>query len=276
MLNWIELQAKSLSRAEQRVAAWVLKHPRQTAGASIAEVAQAAGTSDPTVIRFCRHLGLSGFRELKLRLAEALSRPTTYVHSDVGADDSTAEIVAKVFDRSIRALIDARSAVMVAPIDRAVAAMASTRQLVFCGVGASGHVAADAGHKFFRLGIPCTAATDVATMLQLAAISDPADVFVVISQSGTTQGPVTVSKTLRERNVRSIAITASGTPLATTADIVIDCQPDEDTSIVTPMSSRLAKLALLDAIQVALALQLGEAAEVRLHDSKRALESLRS
>lgn len=275
MLNRIELKAKSLSRAEQRVAAWVLEHPRQAVEASVAEVARAAGTSDPTVIRFCRRLGLAGFRELKLRLAEALSRPTTYVHSDVGADDSTAEVVAKVFDRSIRALFDARSAVTVAPLEEAVAAMTSTRQLVFCGVGASGHVAADASHKFFRLGIPCTAATDVPTMLQLAAISDRADLFVIVSQSGTTQGPVAVCETLSRRGIRSIAITASGSPLAERASIVIDCQPDEDTSVVTPMSSRLAKLALLDAVQVSLALKLGAAAEVRLHDSKAALEVLR-
>jgi RpiR family carbohydrate utilization transcriptional regulator len=276
MLSRIQRQAETLSKSERRVAEWVLQHPRQAAEASVASVARAAGTSDPTVIRFCRHLGLSGFREMKLRLAEALSRPTRYVHSDVNADDSTADVVTKVIDRSIQALFDARSTVASIPLDDAIAAMASSRQIVFCGVGASGHIAGDASHKFFRLGIPCTAVSDVATMLQLAAVADRADVYVIISQSGATLGPVAVSEALRKRGIRTIAVTASGSALAARAGTVVDCQPDEDTSIVTPMSSRLAKLAVLDAMQVALALKLGAPAGQRLHDSKQALEILRA
>ncbi|MEM7279758.1 MAG: transcriptional regulator, partial [Pseudomonadota bacterium] len=51
------------------------------------------------------------------------------------------------------------------------------------------------------------------------------------------------------------------------------CEGVEDSSVYTPMSSRLAQLALLDALQVALALRLGEPAAERLQRSKDALQT---
>ncbi len=39
---------------------------------SITDLAELADTSEPTVIRFCRKLGLSGYMELRLSLANAL------------------------------------------------------------------------------------------------------------------------------------------------------------------------------------------------------------
>jgi DNA-binding MurR/RpiR family transcriptional regulator len=117
MLSRIEQQATSLSRAERRVADWILAHPRQAADATLAEVAQACGASEPTVIRFCRSVGLNGFRELTIRLTEALSRPVSYVHRDVSADDASADAVTKVLDAAISSLMDMRAQLLAYPID---------------------------------------------------------------------------------------------------------------------------------------------------------------
>ena len=106
MLDTIQERTPELSRAEQRVARWVIEHPNQAARATLAEVARHCGTSEPTVIRFCRHVGLRGFREFTIRLTEALSRPVSHVHRAVSADDSTPDAVAKVLDTSIRSLIE--------------------------------------------------------------------------------------------------------------------------------------------------------------------------
>ena len=67
------------------------------------------GTSEPTVIRFCRSIGLDGFREFTIRLTEDLSRPVSNVHSSVSADDTASDAVSKVMDASIRSLVDMRA-----------------------------------------------------------------------------------------------------------------------------------------------------------------------
>ena len=271
MFSRIQRLRESLSPAEQAVGDWVLAHPGRAKDSTLAAVAAAAGTSEPTVIRFCRSLGLSGFRELRLRLAETLSRPASYLHRDVTTDDSIGEVVSKVMDHSIQAMIDVRANVSSMPFDAALRAMVPARQLIFAGLGASGIVSRDACQKFFRLGIPCSVAADTPAILQMAAIAGSDDVLFMTSHTGAWPDLVRAATIAVSNGVTVIALTEPDSPLAKKASLVFECHTPEDTNVYTPMSSRLAHLALFDALQVALALKLGERADTMLRKSKEAL-----
>lgn len=271
MLDLLENRLPSLSPAESAVARWVLANPRRAANSTLAAVASACGTSEPTVIRFCRHLGLSGFRDLTLRLTESLSQPSSFVHRDVSRDDSAREAAAKVMDSAVQTLISQRLLLRTVEIDRAAKLLANARQVVFAGIGGSGLVADDAQHKFFRLGIPCVALSDAPDFLQVAAIADSDDVFVVTSNSGQWPTLLTASESAKNRGATIIALTAPDSKLGKIADVLIPCSSQDETSVYTPMNSRLAQLAVLDVLQVATALALGDAAYERLRLTKLAL-----
>lgn len=272
MLAEIKELTPELSRAEQRVARWVVQHPKQASRSTLAAIAFECNVSEPTVIRFCRHIGLDGFRDFTIRLAEDLSRPVSTVHNDVNVDDTASDAVTKVMDASIRSLIDMRSISSSLPVDDAVAALKHARQIAFAGLGASGHVAADAGQKFFRLGIPCTALTNTPDILQFAGVSEAGDVLIFISHGGRWPELARGAELARRRGATVIALTDQDSKLASLATIVFACEGVEDPSVYTPMSSRLAHLALLDALQVALALGLGDAAVDKLKMSRQALQ----
>jgi RpiR family carbohydrate utilization transcriptional regulator len=274
MLAMIEQYVPDLSRAEQRVARWVLAHPRQAASTTLAEVARECGTSEPTVIRFCRSIGLAGFRELPIRLTESLSQPAGYVHRDVRPDDAADDAVMKVLDASTQALLDIRAKLSTMPFAAAAGIMSGARQIAFAGLGASGHVANDACHKFFRLGIPCTALTDTPMILQFAAIAGPRDVLVMLSHTGRWADLVPALELARDGGAQVIAITDPASPLAIKDCLLFAVDAIEDTSVYTPMSSRLGQLALLDAMHVALALEQGEQAVSKLRRSKQALRDM--
>ena len=273
MLSRISNALPTLSPSERRVAEWVLAHPKEATDATLAHIAGECKTSEPTVLRFCRRLGLGGFRELGIRLAESLSAPGSYVHRDVSPDDSTSDAVMKVMDASIQSLAEMRAQLSSMPIDEATRAMAAARQIAFAGLGASGHVARDACHKFFRLGIPCASLTDTPMILQFAAIAEPDDVLLLLSHTGRWQEFAQAADIARERGATVVAITNPESALAGAASILFPCHVVEDTNVYTPMSSRLGQLALLDAILVALALARGASATERLKLSKDALMS---
>ena len=273
MLDKINDILPRLSPSEARVGRWILAHPKEAANATLARLARECETSEPTVLRFCRRVGLSGFRDLALRLTEALSNPVSYVHRDVGPDDSTPDAMLKVMDASIRSLIDMRAQLSSMPVDAAVEAMGGARQIAFAGLGASGHVATDACHKFFRLGIPCTSLCDTPMILQFAAIAEPEDVLVLLSHTGRWPDFARAARLARQRGATVIAITNPESEVAAEANLLFPCQLIEDTSVYTPMSSRLAQLALLDAVHVALALARGETASDTLRRSKDALKA---
>ena len=271
MLDQIRQALERLSRAEKQVAQWVLAHPRQATESTVAEVARKSATSEPSVIRFCRRMGLSGFRELTIRLTEALSRPDSFVHSDVSDDDATSDATAKVIDSTIQSLIDLRTQLSTMPFDEVVASMREARQIVFAGLGASGHVASDAIQKLFRLGTPCSALTDTPTIRQFASIAKRGDVLVIISKTGNSSDLCQSALVATDNGATVVAVTQRNSQLAKSARHVFACDAYEDTSIYTPMSSRMVHLSILDALQVALALAIGEPAATNLRRSKDAL-----
>ena len=179
----------SLRPSEQRVAAYVLGQPNRVAHMAIAELAEAVGVTDPTIARFCQALGFTGYKAFKVALAKSLATGVPYVHTDVSAQDSSADVIAKVFDRSIATLIAMRNQVDPKLFERAADAITRARRVEFYGVGNSGVVAMDAQHKFFLLGMHTVAYNDPHWQVQSAVLLTPEDVVVAISRTGRGDAP---------------------------------------------------------------------------------------
>ncbi len=67
---------RNLRKSEHKVADTGLADPRRVLTATLAQAAELAQVSQPTVIRFCVGIGCSGFQEFKLRLAHSLALGT--------------------------------------------------------------------------------------------------------------------------------------------------------------------------------------------------------
>lgn len=72
LLDQIAGATPDLPRAFRRVGGWIIANPDAFMRLPLAEIARAAGVSEPTVVRFCRHFGQAGMAEF--RIALALSR----------------------------------------------------------------------------------------------------------------------------------------------------------------------------------------------------------
>ena len=87
LLQTIQTRIGELNRAERKVAEVILQNPRQATRYTIAALAQAAQVSEPTVNRFCRSLGVSGYPEMKIQLAQSIASGAVYVSQAVEAND---------------------------------------------------------------------------------------------------------------------------------------------------------------------------------------------
>ena len=271
MLTRIDLMTDKLPRAERKVAQWVLSRPHGVLNTATADAAAQAGVSEPTVVRFCRSIGCDGFRDFKVRLAQHLASHHDVVHADVARGDDAGAIVAKVIGRSIRELQGVQERLNAGDVDRAADLLAAAERIAFFGAGASGAVAIDAQNKFFRLGFATSVFVDEPSMRQAAAVVDERSVIVAVSKAGSSTALLQAVRIARGAGAPAIAVTSPASPLSARVDACLLVDVDEDTSAYTPMSSRLAQLAVLDVLQVATALRLGDAAVRRLERSKAAL-----
>jgi RpiR family carbohydrate utilization transcriptional regulator len=274
MLDRIEHNRQSLSAAERRVADWVLVNPHRVVVLPLVKIAAAVGVSEPTVVRFCRTVGSKGFSDFKVRIAQDLASGAATVHADVRPGDDINDIVAKVMGGSIRELSSVQRSIDAGSIEQAVAALVAAERIAFFGVGASGIVVQDAFNKFFRLGTPCAAYCDAPTLLQAAAIADERHAVMAVSKTGDSLPVVEACLRAARNGARVIAVTSPMSPLAAAAHTAILLDVREDTNVYTPMSSRLAQLAVLDVIQVAYAMQLGARGMDKLRRAKAALHRM--
>lgn len=276
MLTRIEALLPRLRPSEQKLAAYVLGAPRETVDLSMTELAQRAGVSQPTIARFCQAAGCSGFREFKIRLAQSIAQGVPFVHRDVQPDESISGINGKVFDRTIGTLIQVRNNLSPDSIAAAVELLAASRRIEFYGAGASGVAALDMQHKFFRLGIPSVAYNDPHVYGMSAALLQPGDTVVAISNTGRSRDVVEAVSLARDSGAAVIAITHSNSPLARLATVGLFADVDEDTDVYSPMTSRITHLAIGDVLAVGVALRLGTRLPQRLARAKEVINRRRA
>jgi RpiR family transcriptional regulator, carbohydrate utilization regulator len=276
VLRALRLHVDELRTAERRVAGCVLASPDKVIYQSISELAENAGTSEPTVIRFCRALGFRGYHDLKIRLAQDLVPEVKNIHEDVTRDDDPATLIRKVFNSNAVAISNSVDTLDPRATEKAIRTLARADRIEFIGFGGSAAVAMDAQHKFFRLGIPCTWQDDPHMQAMSAALMGPRSVVVAISHSGSTKDVVETLDIAKQAGATTIAIVSHRkAPVATTADIALCVHARETGFKPEPMSSRIAHLSVIDVLSVGVALRKSHDFVASVQKTRKALVNKR-
>lgn len=275
LLEQIKNRLEALNKAERKVAEVILEDPQQATRYSIAALAQAARVSEPTVNRFCRSFGVSGYPELKIQLAQSLASGAAYVSRAVEADDGPEAYTRKIFGSAIASLDAACKSIDPQLVSRAVDLMIQARQIHFFGLGASAPVALDAQHKFFRFNMPVTAHADVLMQRMLASVAHTGELLVIVSYTGRTRELVEVARIARDNGASVLGLTAAGSPLAKVCTLSLDIPLPEDTDIYMPMTSRIIQLTVLDALAAGVTLRRGVDFQPHLRKIKESLLATR-
>ena len=272
MLSKISEALANLSGAERKVAECALAEPKWFVHAAVAEIAEHASVSQPTVIRFCRSLGYKGLPEFKLSLSASIGHEgMPYVHEELNADDDMGGVMEKVLGNTAASILGARRSLKETDLENAIAMLSHARRIEFYGVGNSGIVAQDAQHKFFRFGISTVAYVDTHIQLMAASVLSDQDVLVVISNSGSSIEVLDAVSIAKENGAAVIAITRADSPLSQLADCVLSVMPQEATERYTPVVTRLPQTAVIDLLALGLARRMGDTASLQLATSKRSI-----
>ncbi|WP_377160135.1 MurR/RpiR family transcriptional regulator [Roseateles sp. UC29_93] len=283
MLERVKAALPALPPAEQRVAKLLLADPRSFASLPVSELADRSHVSKPTVVRFCRSVGYDGLADFKLKLAGSVNEGVPFVHRAVDEDDKPGDLIVKVVDNAVAALLHYRNDAASHAFERAIAALSETarqrQRIEFYGVGNSGIVAQDAQHKFFRLGANTFACSDGHVQLMSATMLGSGDCAVIISNSGRSRDLMDAAEIARKKGATTIIITASGSPLAQMGQlpgqVLLAVDHPEDYDRYSPMVSRLLHLIVVDVLTTGVALRLGENLRPMLQEIKRNLRTKR-
>ena len=125
LLQHIAQSRHLLRKSELKVADHVMQDPASVMHSSMADLAHGVGVSEPTIVRFCRAIGCSGFQDLKLKLAQSLAAGASFGQFAIHEEDSLADFSLKIFDTTLHTLMEVRERLDMQALEQAAMARCS-------------------------------------------------------------------------------------------------------------------------------------------------------
>ena len=280
----IELRIRNiydtLSNAERKVADYFLNNMENVFNLPIAVLAQEAGVSKVTWVRFCKAIGYEGLKDLKKALFSQMHKmsdeSTSAPFSDIREITNTKMLIEGITQTSIQAIQDTAELLDPASLEKAARAIMNAKSVRIFGVGASGIVGEDLHSKLIRINKTTYFSTDPHIQLTYASNMTSQDVAILISMSGKTKEILEILELAKKCKTPTIALTRySKTPLTQNVNTVLYISTPEISIRSGAMSSRLAQLMVIDALFTATAHMDYESIAANLENSFRSIHSHR-
>lgn len=210
VLDCITVLYDQLFDAEKKIAKFILNNPKKVVDMTVSELAEISDVSIASVSRFCRKVGLKGFAQLKISLAQELV--DTHKSGEISNDISVDNIPQSLQNILANKITELRQTVNLINTDEfreILEGIRDSSRVQVIAVGNTIPVAIDAAFKFNELGIPTTAGTIWETQLSYSFTLGKGDVLIAISNSGESDKVLEAVKIANNNKAMTIGITNS-------------------------------------------------------------------
>ena len=275
-LHRIRTNYKKFGPSEKKIADYIIKNEQEVTSMPINELAALSGSTAATIVRFSRKLGFKGFTDLRIGLASEIVS-TSSINAKITKEDSCFEIFNKRISDISVSLWNTESVLDPGQLDIAAKAIMKASRIVIFGLGNSAAIAQDAAHKFLRLGLNAQACNDNHLQAIIASHLDRNSVAIGISHSGASTDIIEALQYSKIGSATTICITNyANSPIVENSDICLFTKSDETNHSILAMSSRIAQLAIFDAIYTYIVLHLDKASTNAIYNTETVLKSKKS
>ena len=250
-LTRIRSSYNQFTKAERRVADFILQNPNKVLFMSISDLAETCNVGDTSVFRFCKTMNVKGYQEFKMTLSlsmrENQKEGNIADNEEISLGDSISELANKVLKETISSIQESFSLLDINEVTRAVDALSKAKRILFFGVGASMLTAMKAMNKFHRIEPKVYCSEMVSQQLMSAATMEKGDAAVIFSYSGATKDIVEIAKQAKESGASIISITRfQKSALTEYTDILLLCGANVGSLQQGSTSAEIAQLFLVD------------------------------
>lgn len=260
-----------LTNTEMKVANYVLDNYEEVLNANITELAENAGVSDASVVRFCKSLGYKGYQDFKISAARDVLPRDRHFNPSLEQGDDPETICKKIFTSEVNVLNQTLASLEMNIVYQAAEAIKAAGRLIFFGSGGSLLVGKDAQHKFMKIGVRAYVYEDIDMQLMSSSLMEEGDVAFCVSHSGSNYNVLKCMKNAQENGAVAIALVGQGkTPISKRADMVLYTASEETMFQSESVSTRIAQLAIVDALVAIVAFEDYENSYNAIQETRRA------
>lgn len=267
----ITAEYPSLSRRLQQTARFLLDHPQEVAFATVAKLAEQAGVTPSTLIRFANNFGFTGFSEMqqlfRTRLVDELPNYTERiraVRSATGETPDSTQLLWEFADANREALEQLPGRIDPRHLEQALDIFEQAQAIHVMGARRSFVVASYMTYALHHIDKRSFLVNGLGGMYgeQVKAIGSR-DALMVVSFSPYAQESRDVAAEARERGIPVVVITDSNlSPLARLADVVLVVHEAE----VKSFRGLTASLCLAQTLAISLGVRQDKARDAKTQD----------
>lgn len=234
-----------LKKNDTVIANYILENAEAVTRQNIQGVADTCKTSPSAIYRFCRHLGIKGFPDLRILLAEEITE-TKVERKRVKATAKKTKVVnyAKLASEHI---ITIPTVLSEEALKNAANIIINANHILLVGMGPSFLVAKDLQQKFIGLGLFASCLENIELGVVESSCLKEGDICIVVSYSGESTLPLLCAEEAKKNGATIIAITKKQpSSLNAKADICLDIPIGEGKFRESPSLSRISQFVISD------------------------------
>jgi len=268
-----------LAQSDRKLADFLLADPDRVRHLSSQQLAEEAGISQSSVVKFSQKLGFKGFPAMKIAISEALASGqnpnSVLVHNQILGDDPLRMVGEKLIKENIAAM---HASLDINPEEKLLASVAllrNARRVLLVGIGASGLVAKNFSWKLMKIGINAVAEQDMHALLATVQAMSSEDILLAISYSGERREINLAADEALRAGAKILAVTGfTPNALQQRATLCLYTIAEEQATRSAAISSTSAQMMLTDLLFMALVQQDLENAPQRIRNSEALVKRL--
>lgn len=237
---------EQMSVIERKLADFILDNANLLRDYSSQQLADAVGTSQSSVVKFCQKLGYKGYPDLKLAVSEAVITASTLHRNDNTASEAVADgltVLVENFQFSLmthlRAMLEINDQ---KALRDAYSLLLNANSIFVAGYGKSAIVAQDMQYRLLQLGKQALLHSDPSIALQLIDTLPDSSLVFLISESGQNKDLLMLAKHAQQRNLRCLSLTSyQSNALNNLADVALFSLNSDDTLLTNPLLVQMAQ-----------------------------------
>ena len=264
LMNKITLYYSQMTKAEKKVADFVLSSPQEALASTITDLSKHCGVGETSVFRFCRTLELKGYQDFKLSLAVSTSSNGVSTPKDtinISNTTNCQDTAYNVMQAYVTALETTCRTLNFNAIPEVVDYILNSKTINLFGFGGSGTSANEFKNKFMKIMPNVIYNADAHIQLTQAALLGNDDLAIIFCNSGITKDCIEIAKNCYSSGATVVFITKfAKTPAAQYSTVVLLCGANEGPMEGGSIATKTAQLFLIDLLYAEVYKTLGKKA----------------
>ncbi|MEG2329955.1 MurR/RpiR family transcriptional regulator [Anaerorhabdus sp.] len=233
---------EDLFSAEKKVAEYVLKNLDEVVMLNVSELAKKCEVSEATIVRTCKHLGYSGYYQMRILLSRDTGK------NEMHANKKEVSNLSELFEYHSERILNLSNHVNIETLIDVSKILLNAKNTHIVGVGNTVPIVLDLGFRLQRYGISCNYSMIPEQFYNYIMLGNENDALIAISRTGASTAVIRAIEMAHKKGMKIIVITGElNKQFVENADVIIKIVEKDNGFEIKP-DSHLIEFAINEAI----------------------------